>query len=264
MLKGAMHLHSIYSDGEFTLAEIRELFLAEGCSFACLTDHAEFFDERSIQNYLAECKSLSDDKFLLVPGLEYRCEREMHILGYGATGLAQTKDPQGVIRHIDAQGAISVIAHPKNDSFSWLESFATLPLGIETWNTKYDGRYAPRPATFALLRRLQERCPEMRAFYGQDLHWKKQFRGMLVEVDCAEARIETILGALAEGKYSARKDPYSLPASGVLSEELLTQFGHDHGRSQRVWRLLKTGKQTLARLGIRVPESIKAQLRRIF
>jgi|SRR5579864_616883 len=264
MLRGAMHLHSRYSDGEFTLPELRELFLAEGCSFACITDHAEFFDERSIQEYVSECNSLSDDQFCFVPGLEYRCEREMHILGYGATKLAPAKDPQEVIRHIDAQGALSVIAHPKDDSFSWIESFATLPLGIEAWNTKYDGRYAPRPATFALLRRLQGRRPGMRAYYGQDLHWKKQFHGMFVEVECPEARADMILVALAEGKYSARKDAYHLPASGALSEELLAQFGHDHGRSQRMWRLLKRGKQTLDRLGIRVPESLKAQLRRIF
>jgi hypothetical protein len=31
-----------------------------------------------------------------------------------------------------------------------------------------------------------------------------------------------------------------------------------------MWRLVKGGKQTLDRLGIRVPESLKAQLRRIF
>jgi hypothetical protein len=31
--------------------------------------------------------------------------------------------------------------------------------GIETWNSKYDGRYAPRSGTFALLQRLRQRAP---------------------------------------------------------------------------------------------------------
>jgi hypothetical protein len=35
-------------------------------------------------------------------------------------------------------------------------------------------------------------------------------------------------------------------------------------RSHRMWRFLKNSKTTLDRLGIRVPESLKAQLRRIF
>lgn len=264
MLKGAMHLHSTYSDGEFTLRELRGIFLAEGCRFACVTDHAECFDDTSIQDYVEECASLSDEKFVVVAGLEYRCKHNMHILGYGATKLAQTADPQEVIRHIDSQSALSVIAHPKDEFFPLIESFESLPLGIEVWNTKYDGRYAPRPGTFALLQRLRQRCPATLAFFGQDLHWKKQFRGMFVEVDCALAKAEAILPALARGDFYATKDSYRFPSSGVVSEERLAEFGRTQGRSYRMWRLLKNGKKLLNRAGIKVPNSIKAQLRRIF
>jgi hypothetical protein len=264
MRKGALHVHSTYSDGEFTLRELRDTFLSDGCSFVCMTDHAEFFDQKSIERYIAECESLSDEKFLFVAGLEYRCEREMHILGYRATKLTQTTDPQEVIRHIDSQGALPVIAHPKDDFFEWIEGFDTLPQGIETWNTKYDGRYAPRPGTFALLLRLKERAPQMHAFYGQDLHWKKQFRGMSVTLDSSSLDPAAIMSELAAGRYTAEKDKLRLPSSGILPEALLAEFDRVHARSYRMWRFLKNGKQTLDRLGIRVPASLKAQLRRIF
>jgi hypothetical protein len=264
MLKGALHAHSTYSDGEFTLKELREVYLSEGCSFLCLTDHAEYFDQHSIARYISECDALSDDTFRLLAGLEYRCERNMHILGYGATTLSTSSDPEEVIRHIASQRAISVIAHPKNDSFAWIEGFATLPMGIETWNTKYDGRYAPRPGTFALLQRLKQLAPEMHAFYGQDLHWKKQYRGLRVMLDCETLEPAAIMAALAAGEYTAQKDDLQLPSSGVLPEALLAEFGRRHAQSHRMWRFLKNGKQTLDRLGIRVPESLKAQLRRIF
>lgn len=259
-----MHAHSTYSDGEFTLRELREVFLSEGCSFLCMTDHAEYFDQQSIDRYISECESLSDDKFCLVAGLEYRCERNMHILGYCSTGLTASTDPQKVIQHISAQAAIPVIAHPKDDMFPWIESFETLPIGIETWNTKYDGRYAPRPGTFALLQRLKQRDPKMQAFYGQDLHWKKQFRGLRVILNCDSAQPAAILAALAAGNYTAEKDALQLPSSGVLPESLLEEFGRVQARSHRMWRLLKNGKQMLDRFGIGVPKSLKAQLRRIF
>jgi hypothetical protein len=264
MLKGALHAHSTYSDGEFTLQELRKVYSSEGCSFLCMTDHAEYFDQASITRYVAECESISDKTFRLVAGLEYRCARNMHILGYGATRLTPSSDPQEVIRHIAAQRAIPVIAHPKNEFFGWIEDFATLPLGIETWNTKYDGRYAPRPGTFALLRRLQQRDPQMYAFYGQDLHWKKQFRGLRVALDCDSLESAPILAALAGGKYTAEKDALQMPSSGMLPEALLEEFGRVQARSHRMWSFLKNGKQTLDRLGIRVPDSLKAQLRRIF
>ena len=132
MLKGAMHVHSTYSDGEFTLAELRRIFLDEGCAFVCMTDHAEHFAPDQLSQYIDECQALSDEKFLFVAGLEYECEKRMHILGYGATRLADSEDPETVIRHIDGQGAVSVIAHPKNDFFEWIQRFETLPRGIET------------------------------------------------------------------------------------------------------------------------------------
>ena len=264
MLKGAMHLHSTYSDGEFALRELRDLFIGEGCQFACVTDHADYFDETSIQRYVDECVSLSDETFVLVAGLEYRCDREMHILGYGATKLTSAAKPEEVIRHIASQGALSVIAHPKDDAFPWIEGFDTLPLGIETWNTKYDGRYAPRPGTFALLRRLQQSQPSMMAFFGQDLHWRKQFHGMFVHVDCGAIATETILSALASGRYYGTKGEHQLPSSGVIPEDLLAEFGRVHSRSYRMWRLLKNGKQMLDRVGIKMPASVKARLRRIF
>lgn len=264
MLKGAIHIHSTYSDGEFTLPELRALYLAEGCGFVSMTDHAEWFDERSLAAYQGECAALSDDKFCFVHGLEYECEQRMHILGFGAGKLASTKDPQQVIRHIDAQDAISVIAHPKDSFFPWIESFETLPAGIETWNSKYDSRYAPRPHTFALLQRLQQRKPGMLAFYGQDLHWKKQFHELFVELNCESNGPDQILNALRSGSYSGTKGALSLPSTGKLGDDLLSEFERQHRNSDRMRNLFKSGKKALDRMGIKVPASVKTKLRGIF
>jgi hypothetical protein len=264
MLKGAIHIHSTYSDGEFTLSELREIFLAEGCAFVGMNDHAEYFDAEKITAYVRELAALSDERLRFIAGMEYECERRMHILGYGATRLADSEDPQAVIRHIEAQGAVSVIAHPKDEFFEWIESFETLPQGIETWNSKYDGRYAPRPGTFALLQRLRERRPEMHAFYGQDLHWRKQFRNLFVNVECDSSEPAEILSALRAGAYAGQKADLTLPSSGVISPELAAEFSAVHDRSYRMWRFLKEGKKALDRVGIKVPDSLKSHLRRIF
>ncbi len=264
MLKGAIHIHSTYSDGEFALPELRAIFATEGCAFVCMTDHAEAFDAHSLAAYQAECEALSDAAFRFVPGLEYECEQRMHILGYGAERLASTQDPQQVIRHIDSQNAISVIAHPKDAFFQWIETFEVLPAGIEVWNSKYDGRYAPRPGTFALLQKLQQRKPEMMAFYGQDLHWKKQFRGLFVELNCEANEPPRILDALRRGNYSGVKGDISLPSSGEVPSALLAEFAEQHGKADRMRNVFKSGKKALERMGIKVPASVKAKLRGIF
>lgn len=264
MLKGAIHIHSTYSDGQFTLPELRRTFLAEGCSFLCMTDHAEYFDEERLKSYFEECRALSDEQFRLVPGLEYACDRDMHILGYGASRLASSKDPQEVIAHVNKQGAISVMAHPKDEFSGWIESFHALPQGIEAWNSKYDGKRAPRPGMFALVQRLQVRKPDLRAFYGLDLHWKHQFRGLLIQVSCQKNDALQILSALSRGDYSARKGELELPSSGALPPRVLEEFERARKRSKGLQAFLRQAKGALDRCGIEVPEGVKAQLRRIF
>ncbi|MFZ0418143.1 MAG: PHP domain-containing protein [Candidatus Sulfotelmatobacter sp.] len=264
MLKAVLHAHSTYSDGEFTLSEIKQIFSAQACSVICMTDHAESFDQPKLADYIHECAALSDDKFTFICGLEYNCEQGMHILGYGTTALTSSTDPQKVIRHIEDHGGLAVIAHPKDTMFPWIETFDVLPFGIEAWNSKYDGRYAPRPATFDLLLRLRQRRPGMKAFYGQDLHWRKQFRGLFTQLECNTSTRDSVLAALSAGAFSGVKDDLRLPSSGEISPELAARFAAQHAKSDRLRNFVKAGKHAIDSLGITVPASIKAQLRRIF
>ena len=264
MLKGVLHTHSTYSDGDFSLAELREVFLSAGCTFALVTDHAESFDPDKLESYRHECASLSDQRFSFIPGLEYECENRLHVLGYGVTSLVTTQDPEEVIRCIAAERGISVIAHPKDDFFPWIETFRTLPDGIEIWNSKYDGRYALRPGTVRLLQRLQQHKPDLRAFYGQDLYWKRQYRGLYTMVSCREPSQDSVLRALAQGEFFACKGALKLPSSGQIPEPLLNRFEVIQARSRRLREAVGGGKELLKRLGLSVPAPIKAQLRRIF
>lgn len=264
LLKAALHVHSTYSDGEFTLAELRDIFSSAGCTVVCVTDHAEYFDEKKLQEYIQACASHCDSKFLFIPGLEYTCRQGMHILGYGTTALVGTRDPQQVIRHIKEHKGLAVIAHPADRMFSRIESFQELPTGIETWNSKYDGQYAPRTSTFALLQRLQNREPGILAFFGQDLHWKRQYRGLFTHVECDSLQRELVLQRLASGRYVGVKNNFQLPSSGVLDSSLIRSFERVHARSDRMRNFLRSGKKAMDGLGITVPASLKSRLRKIF
>ena len=264
MYKGVIHTHSTYSDGEYTLAELREVSLSAGCSFVCMSDHAEAFDAAKLKDYVAECAALSDEQFQFIAGLEFECEQRMHVLGYGAPALVNSQDPQEVIRHIRRNNGIAVIAHPKDEFFPWIESFTELPDGIETWNSKYDSRYAPRTQTFRLLARLQQRRPEMRAFFGVDLHWRQQYRGLFNEVEAASNRCDDVLAAFARGAYRGVKDELTLPSSGVLTAAQVAMFDAQHAKSDRMRQWVKRIKVVVKGSGLTVPAPLKAQLRRIF
>lgn len=252
MTTAALHLHTTYSDGEMTLAELRDVVRGEGCTVAFVTDHADYFDAASLAAYAAECATLSTDGFRFVAGLEFPCQDRMHVLGYGVTAAIDSDDPETVFAHIEAHGGVAVIAHPKDDHFDWIERFTTLPMGIETWNTKYDGRYAPRQATFALLARLQARRPEMRAFYGLDLHYRSQFRGLLTTLEGADP-----LAALARGAYCARHGDLELPSDGRVPAAVTAQLER---AARRSGGLRRWGKKVAPHL----PKALKDPIRRFF
>jgi hypothetical protein len=117
---------------------------------------------------------------------------------------------------------------------------------------------------FALLNRLQQREPQMCAFYGQDLHWKRQHRGLLNSLPIDSAAREAVLSAFERGDYFAVKGDIELPSSGVLSAELIARFGDVNGRYARRRLLVKRAKKLIDRIGLRLPAPVKAQLRRIF
>jgi hypothetical protein len=264
MSLGAIHVHSNYSDGEFTLAELRRVFESAGCCFLCTTDHAEAFDEEKLGGYISECQSLSDERFQIIPGLEYECEARIHILGYGVTSLMRTKDPVEVIRRINDLGGISVIAHPPNWAFASIESFGGQLKGIEVWNSKYDGRYAPRPGTFQLLHKMRERSPDLRAYYGMDLHWKRQFRELFIRMNSAGFSRSEVLGALSSGNYCGVCANQQFPSSGRLPNAVIARFATVHRRSSQFRRFAKRCMNLLDQTGLRLPVPIKAQLRRLF
>jgi predicted metal-dependent phosphoesterase TrpH len=263
MMKAAIHCHSTYSDGELTLSELRDLFVDAGYDLVCMTDHAEWFDDEKLRAYVDECERLSDSRFRFIAGLEFECERRMHILGYGVTSLVNSSNPENVISHIEHCGGVSVIAHPGDNMFPWIETFATLPTGIETWNSKYDGPNAPRPRTFKLLNRLQQRKPEMKAFYGQDLHWRNQNRGLTNLIDCELTRT-SVLESFRSGTYRGRNRDTDLPASGELSVSLLAAYQRVSDQYMRKQKLFKRVKKVSGAVGKSLPAPVKSRIRKLF
>lgn len=263
-LDGIIHVHSTYSDGEFTLAELRDALRRDGYRFVCMADHAEAFDAGKVERYLAECTALSDSEFFFVPGLEFECERRLHIVGYGCTRLAPSTKPEEVIAHIGSTGGLAVIAHPPDIHFPWLESLAVRPNGLEVWNSKYDGRYAPRASTFGLLRRWRTGTKPVQAFYGVDLHWRKQFRGLGCRVFDASPDRAGVLGALASDRYAGVYGTLLLPPSGEVDPEWLERAGRRNRRYSGFRKLMKGAKRVLDKAGLRVPPALKAEIRRWF
>jgi hypothetical protein len=140
---GNMHVHSVYSDGELTHAEIAEAAIKAGLDFVIVTDHNVLVE--GVEGYYGD---RPDRRVLLLASEEIhdpRLEsRGNHMLVYGAGGeiAAYAPDPQRIIDEAKERGGFCFLAHPievaappfDDYAYSWqnwdIENYA----GLELWN----------------------------------------------------------------------------------------------------------------------------------
>ena len=127
-LKGAYHLHTIYSDGIRTPEEIAERALRAGLDFIIITDHGN--PNRKSLNHQGWMKGI-----LVIAGSEVSV-REGHFV---ALGFKIPENKISIIakyamRQIRKLGGFSIIAHPYNMRNPWTGWEAKDFLGIEIIN----------------------------------------------------------------------------------------------------------------------------------
>ena len=217
--KGVLHIHSVFSDGEESLDRLAESFRLAGMSFAAVSDHAEVFDDRRMEEYVLLCEALSSSSFVVIPGLEFALHGgDIHILGYGITRRVRFKSAEGLVDGIHEAGGIAVLAHPPFGSINILGSVRAKLDGIEVWNGRYDGTHAPRADSFQLLRRIRSLNPKAVAYCGIDLHKAAQLRKpIFIELEADRLDRDTILGTLRTGNFTVNGSNIAIPSTGNLT-----------------------------------------------
>jgi histidinol phosphatase-like PHP family hydrolase len=218
-MKGILHIHSVFSDGEESLDRLVQLFKASEMRFVAVSDHAEVFNEDRMKEYVSLCASLSDSRFLVIPGLEFALHGgTIHILGYGITKRIRFQTMEQLVDGIHEAGGIAVLAHPPAGSTNMIGSIKGKLDGVEVWNARYDGIHAPRADSFQLLRRLRRINMNVVGFCGIDLHKTAQLRRP-VYVDIAADQLErdVIINALRAGNFTVHGANMRIPPTGDLT-----------------------------------------------
>lgn len=137
-----LHMHTIYSDGEGTHADIVRAAFKAGIDIAIVTDHNVMAS--SFERVYAE----GTRKVLLLVGQEVhdqaRDPQKNHLLIIGANRDLATfaRDSQKLLDQVAQSEGLAFIAHPNEvalpafgeDDISWVDWQANGYTGIELWN----------------------------------------------------------------------------------------------------------------------------------
>jgi hypothetical protein len=154
-----LHMHTSYSDGSGTHAEIAQAALRAGLDAVIVTDHNVLVS--GLMDYYRD----GDRQVLLLIGEEIHDNRrdpqKNHLLVFGANrdlvGLAE--DPQRLIDGVRNSGGLAFIAHPNDPTapafgepdISWVSWEVQDFTGIELWNAMSEFKSLMKSKFTALL-----------------------------------------------------------------------------------------------------------------
>jgi len=213
---GIIHVHSDFSrDGLCSIADLADFAREAGFQFVGLTDHAEDLSSGDMDGLQRECAEHSDESLVMIPGLEFRCNNAIHILGLGITEGIPSADPVAVACQIAAIGGLAILAHPGRTSYQCPPELCASLDGIEIWNADYDGRFVPPMANLRLLQEARAANPSVLGFGGADLHTLERPPGVTLKLQMdasSPLTTETVLQCLQSGRFRMRGKCFSFNA----------------------------------------------------
>ena len=175
--KGAIHIHSMNSDGTGDLKSITKSAKRAGLSWIIITDH----------NYLDDEEGIYNDVYVL-KGEEISPQKNNHYLALGINKQIEFSDnPQEYINKVREQDGLGFSAHPdesvkRNNTYpaiTWNKFF--IPDGVEIWNwfscwgDKLNSKNVFTLAySYFFKHKLVSKAPEETLKWWDELNSKKQ------------------------------------------------------------------------------------------
>jgi len=256
-MKGLIHIHSKYSDGDLSLPEIKERAQNLGANFVLMADHMEYFkSQKELDEMIEECRKLSGDDFLMVPGFEVSPKRSYHIIVYnGRNFINHDPDFNDIIKLDFTEEHFLVLAHASHYSGKLPKELTDKLDGIEVWNAKYDSKYAPSIKSFGHLVETN-----LVAMAGLDAHNAEGLEKFWIEVEIGELSVKEIFAAFRNKKFKV--------GGGRKKIDINKPFGF----SQRLYFAsinfiyfpIRTPLVFFARLGLSYPPFLKKIFHKLF
>ena len=214
-VRGIIHCHSRFSyDGKLELGDLCSLLRNEGFDFVALTEHTLGLDPSRYREVVDACRQHSDDKFLAIPGLEFRCENGLEMAGLGLSEWLEDKPAAEMVTSIREAGGVAVWVHPNKRS-RWEGPFLECD-AVEVMNGKEDGVLAPNLPLLSNYHRERREGRGFHAIFGLDFHNPRQTRNIWTECEVDALSAEAILESLRQGRFVNRVAHGAMASDGEI------------------------------------------------
>ncbi len=267
--RGIIHCHSRYSyDAKLSLSELKALCQKNNIQFVCMTEHVDEMTSEDAQAFVRECEALSDEAFLFIPGFEvpYKIEgakEHAHILMVGLREFFGNYAPDiQSLKKWTEKASLVLLAHPVRNNFLVDEGLLEEIDALEVWNQQYEGKRVPRTRSLALLGELREKKPTLLGTGGVDFHRTEHFGAPFITLATETLTEAGVIEKLKIGAFSVSSPQASFYGTIPNIDECIQKYRFDSLVSVCVIVLGKFVNATLAKVGIKLPKSLKQLVRK--
>jgi len=127
-VRGVAHVHSTYSfDGCLNLHDLAGFFQERGIDFVLMSEHVETLDTDKINAFISDCKTCSNEKFLLIPGIEIDA---LNALFFGVQPVNIWAHIEHLAQQLAAGGALVAVSQLTCERLDQAEIMAAIRGGI--------------------------------------------------------------------------------------------------------------------------------------
>jgi hypothetical protein len=196
--KGNVHAHTTESDGHLSPEQLCEVYRRAGYDFLAVTDH----------DRLTDTTAYSGPDFLTLPGVEIGYPD--HVVHLGAQSVNSTADMGQLLRELQREPGLAIVAHPHWSNMSWDRITAAEGyVGIEIYGYSPDINRG-RGYAVQLWEMLLESGRRAWGFAVDDCHYNKErpnCGGGWIVVAANTLTQEDILDAIKKGAFYSSQGP---------------------------------------------------------
>ena len=201
-IKGINHVHTFYShDSNCAIDELAHKAKKSGYSFMIVTDHANDLIPERVESLIKDCRGLSNDRFVVIPGVEYSFDNLTHLACIGIQAPLKSSTPEDLIQETHTQNAIALLCHPgsiTSDTYpDWVKDID----GAELWNARFSSAWAPDTKSFEAISELHKINPNIKVWSGLDLHYMWELKKLFIDMKVNKLSEEEIMKNLKTGSF---------------------------------------------------------------
>jgi hypothetical protein len=243
------------------MPDLAAFFRKRGVDVVLVSEHVETLDPDKLRRIVADCAAYSDDRFLLVPGVEIDA---LHALFFDVRPVDSWTTVEDLAEQFARAGAFVAVSHPVKVKKDIPPVTARHVEAVEVWNSRHDGKLAIDSRIVRFWTALRDRLGRrLSPLCGIDFHKPSDFVPLCFELDVDRLDAAAVIAGLRAARHRIVRAGRAVPLNFQTGSLSIFYRLSAHGY-RSLYKTVYRVHRAVLRSGVQPPKGLRTALRRVF